>query len=328
MTLIKRIALVIFSTIFTFLILELTFRSFDPVRFQSFIEHSTETWELPFEGCFSESYFLPSRTLGYEMAPNSKRLGSNSLGMKDKERTKDKSAGIYRIICLGDSTTANSDYVNILEELLNEKEAEREFEVWNCGVMGYNATQYCRALEEKWLKYNPDMVIVGFCLNDFDTTPLVIREGNQLIGYFPYREILQKVNPFLLRHSALYRFIIMKLFFQRANNYNDAAEQVRLSLQETKRLLAAKDVRFLIVILGIVERMEDSRWRENYKETKKIIKDYHIESLDIVPLFEKNEPEALMWLNQKDKIHFNKKGSQIIAEAIRFYLKQDPKEEK
>ena len=328
MALFKRITLVIFLIIFTFLILELTFRSFGLVRFQSFIEHSTQTWEYSSESCFSESYFVPSRTLGYEMVPNSKRLETNSLGMKDRERTKDKAAGIYRIICLGDSTTANSDYVNILERLLNEKEAEGEFEVWNCGVMGYNTAQYCQALEEKWLKYNPDMVIVGFCLNDFDTTPLVIREHNQLIGYFPYREILPEVNPFLLRYSALYRFIIMKLFFSKGEHYNDAIKQVRLSLRETKRLLAAKDVRFLIVILGIVERMEDSRWRENYMEIKKIIKDYHIESLDIVPLFEKNGPETLRWLIQNDKIHFNKKGSQIVAEAIYPYLKQDPKEEK
>jgi len=75
--------------------------------------------------------------------------------MLDKERTKDKPKETYRIICLGDSTTANSEYAAILEELLNKNTKKYSFEVWNCAVKGYSATQYYQALKEKWLRYNP-----------------------------------------------------------------------------------------------------------------------------------------------------------------------------
>lgn len=201
--LLKIITLVIFSIILTLLGLELAFRIISPTKFNFFINHTTENW-MDSDAFLSNQVARSSKTLGYEWVPNSKRgwININSLGMFDRERQKYKPKDIYRIICLGDSTTANSDYVRILEKLLNKNEGREKFEVWNCAVTGYNVIQYCRALEEKWLRYAPDMVIIGFCLNDFAPTPLAVRENNHVVGYFPHKEILPTVSPFLLKHSG------------------------------------------------------------------------------------------------------------------------------
>ncbi|MBU1912196.1 MAG: SGNH/GDSL hydrolase family protein [Candidatus Omnitrophica bacterium] len=289
--------------------------------------HNTKDWSRS-DIFLNNKITRPSRTLGYEWLPNAKSgwMKTNSLGMLDKERIKFKPDGAYRIICLGDSTTANSDYVKILEGLLNKNKNPEKFEVWNCAVTGYGAIQYSRALEEKWMQYNPDMVIVGFCLNDFVSTPLVTMEQNTLVGYFPHREILPNVSPFLLKHSALYRFAIMRIFFLKNKNYEDyykdIVEATRHHIQKMRKLCLTSETRFLIVILGITRRFEDCDpyLRRSYAEIKEIITECNIESLDTVPVFQKNDPESLML---SDELHFNRRGNEIVADEIYRYLTQN-----
>lgn len=120
----------------------------------------------------------------------------------------------------------------------------------------------------------------------------------------------------------------MRLFFSKNNDYyKEIIKTSRYYLQEIKELLSTKRIRFVIVILGLTERFEDCplMWKSNYNQIKEIINDYNIDSLDTVPIFQNNNPESLK-LN--DELHFNQKGSQIIAEAIYAYLKQNLKEEK
>lgn len=331
--LLNKVALVVFSISFMLLCLELFFRITLPIKFKSFINHATLVWTNP-DTFLNDKVVRPSATLGYEWIPGSHAgwVQVNSLGMLGEERTRQKPKGVYRIICLGDSTIANANYssayVSLLEKLLNSNNSPRKFEVWNCGVAGYGAIQYCRALKEKWINYEPDMVIIGFCLNDFDTTPLLVKEKNNFVGYFPYKEILPKINPFLFRHSALYRFFINKLFFLKKEYSDNSPFKVAgSSLKEVKSLLSGKNIRLMIVILGLAERFNNYQlqWKSNYEEIKKIINDCNIESLDIVPIFENNSPESLKE-TAGDEIHFNLRGNQVIADAIYAYLQHNFKE--
>ena len=314
----------IFSLISICLLLEAVFRVIYPVKLQSLISRSTKSW-TDSDNILNTKVARPSKTLGFEWMPNSRHnwVNTNSLGMLDKERSSYKPKDVYRIVCLGDSTTANSQYVRMLEELLNRNIKTRRFEVWNCAVTGYNAIQYCRALQEKWLRYDPDMVIIGFCLNDFDVTLVVLKEQNQLVGYFPYREILPAVNPVLLKHSALYRFIVMKMFYPKNPDYRrDIIETTSSYLQKTKEQLASKNIHFFIVILGLTEPLENYKqsWGKNYIQIKYIVNKYQIESLDTMPFFQNSNPESL---KLSDELHFNEKGSQIVAEAIYGYVHEN-----
>lgn len=310
--------LVILSVIFSLFLGEVFLRIFSPIKLQAIANHSTKEWSDT--RTFNAANFRPSVSLGYELEPHS-LLGTNSLGMFDKERLKEKTEDLYRIICLGDSTTAYGGYTEIVEGLLNQDKKRKTFEVWNCGVPGYGAIQYYRALKEKWIKYNPDMVIIGFCLNDFDTTPLVIRESNNLVGYFPEREIMPQLNPVLLRYSGLYRFIAMRLLNTKKRDKNsDTAKLISYHLRDMKNLLEKEGIRFLVVIFGIVDRFDRyPAWTTNYGLIKNIIDEYSVESIDIVPLF-KSYGEENLRLFPGDELHFNQKGARIIAEEIYNYL--------
>jgi hypothetical protein len=57
-------------------------------------------------------------------------------------------------------------YVKKLEVLLNERDGSRHYEVINLAVGGYNTRQELVRYRAKGRKYRPDLLIIGFVLND------------------------------------------------------------------------------------------------------------------------------------------------------------------
>jgi len=82
-----------------------------------------------------------------------------------------KQKGTYRIMCLGESTTAfggECSWSARLEEILNERAAGMKFSVINKGVVSIDTNYILQHLGENLNKYNPDMVITMMGLNDRD----------------------------------------------------------------------------------------------------------------------------------------------------------------
>jgi hypothetical protein len=322
----KNIALSALSVFVSLLLLEGALRIFSPIKFQWLMYDTTKTWVHDKDN-FNVSTFRISRDLGFEPIPHAiigSNIRINSLGMFDKERLAAKADGVYRIICVGDSTTANSEYVPILEQMLNQESNSLKFEVWNCGVPGYGMPQYYRGLKEKWLNYNPDLVIIGFCLNDFVTTPVFIRENNELVGYFPYREIFPRLSPYLMKNSALYRFLAVKLLsLKNTHDYQERFDFASRQLKDLKEELSRKKIKFILVILGLPQEYDryPEYFKESYVVVKKIAEGSALESIDTVPIFKSNNPKSLK-LTSADEIHFNKQASFLVSSAINSYLKQ------
>ncbi|MFH1889030.1 MAG: tetratricopeptide repeat protein [Candidatus Omnitrophota bacterium] len=76
-----------------------------------------------------------------------------------------KQKGTYRIVCIGESTTANI-YPVLLEKILNQRNAGIRFSVINKGVPGINTSAILEKLESNIDSYQPDMVIAMIGLND------------------------------------------------------------------------------------------------------------------------------------------------------------------
>ena len=90
--------------------------------------------------------------------------------MRDIERSRQKTPGVARIAVIGDSFTfgmavdAEEAYVHRLERFLNS--SGHSVEVLNFGVIGYNMWQYLEIFENKVLDFHPDLVVLGFFLDD------------------------------------------------------------------------------------------------------------------------------------------------------------------
>lgn len=99
----------------------------------------------------------------------------NTLGHRDKEFSIETPDNTYRILTIGDSLTwgegiqdINAIYTEILEKKLNTWSTDTRYEVLNVSEKGWNVQQYLDALKEKGLSYHPDLVILGFYLNDIE----------------------------------------------------------------------------------------------------------------------------------------------------------------
>ncbi|MBK7947576.1 MAG: hypothetical protein IPK00_02260 [Deltaproteobacteria bacterium] len=110
---------------------------------------------------------------------------TNSLGLRDDPMPIEKPPGETRILALGDSFTFalgvrfEDLYVQRLERLLNRESPGRRFQVINAGVAGYNTTQELVFLQADGLRYEPDLITIGFYWNDLlgNDKPLPVVEG-------------------------------------------------------------------------------------------------------------------------------------------------------
>jgi tetratricopeptide (TPR) repeat protein len=73
--------------------------------------------------------------------------------------------GTYRIMCLGESTTAGQ-YPSFLEEVLNSRKTGIKFSVINEGIRATNTSLILAMLESNLDVYHPDMVITMMGIND------------------------------------------------------------------------------------------------------------------------------------------------------------------
>lgn len=98
----------------------------------------------------------------------------NSAGFRDREYPLRKSPGVFRILCLGDSTTfgfcvpIELTYHSILEERLNQdsRPPDVHCEVINGGVTGYSSQQCLLMYECRGRKLRPDLVLLNVGAND------------------------------------------------------------------------------------------------------------------------------------------------------------------
>ncbi|HWN82998.1 MAG TPA: GDSL-type esterase/lipase family protein, partial [Candidatus Udaeobacter sp.] len=85
-----------------------------------------------------------------------------------------KAPGVFRIVCMGDSWTFGANvgqdesYPARLRGMLQAAAPDGRFEVLNLGVLGYTSFQGRVLLEKQVLGLAPDLVVIGYAMNDGD----------------------------------------------------------------------------------------------------------------------------------------------------------------
>ncbi|HOW28110.1 MAG TPA: SGNH/GDSL hydrolase family protein [Elusimicrobiota bacterium] len=265
----------------------------------------------------------PSDILPYEYTPNNPEE-TNSLGMRDKEYSVKKPAGVKRIIFLGDSITAISRYTDMLEERLQEEFPGR-YEVLNFAVAGYSLSEYAILTQKRILRFQPDYVVLGLCLNDSGSTWIVYYdEGGELNFYKALSTRYTPLSGWLYKHSNLYRYL--NTLFQRLSPSVENNELVLSgkSMSVIRQTLADRNIPLRALLF--THLMSDERWtpnlkREYYKMTR-LLKENQIPYLDMKTVFPSDE--RVRFRNTPDDIcHFNGQGDLLVTEAVYRYLKRE-----
>jgi lysophospholipase L1-like esterase len=102
----------------------------------------------------------------------------NAEGLRGPPVTREPAPGVHRVLALGDSATfgeglaVEEAFPALLERDLNAAGRGR-WEVLNAGVEGYNTEAEAAYLERRGLAFDPEVVVVGFNLNDYDYAPVL-----------------------------------------------------------------------------------------------------------------------------------------------------------
>lgn len=119
--------------------------------------------------------------LGYQLAPNAQgdiQTDAHGLRLRPPERAPIR----HSILLIGDSIAYGmgvpyeQSFVPILEARLTQSLGENTA-VWNAAVPGYNTVQEAIQLRQMAPVTNPNLVIVQFCMNDYQDEPVLTAEG-------------------------------------------------------------------------------------------------------------------------------------------------------
>ena len=176
----------------------------------------------------------------------------NSHSWKDVEHSWVKKSGVYRILIIGDSNTygyvpLEAVYHRRLEQILRERSG-REIEVIGVGVCGWGPDQELEFLQREGLRYQPDLVIYQFSLNDLqdiinpnDSTSTSSVYWNKKFKYTLENGELKRIE---LAHSQVKEKSKLKSKLKRSN-FAYLLNLAKSSLKDLKSHKAQKREKFL-----------------------------------------------------------------------------------
>jgi len=154
------------------------------------------------------------RPTGYAPVNTRRREGrpTNSLGYRDVERELSKPAGVRRVVSLGDSFAwgvgieYDDTYARRVERALSRRPGER-WEVVQLARPGMGTVEQAEQLAEEGFSYGPDVVVLGFVLNDSeDEDAAEVRRARDWEQARRERQE-RRSGGRLLDRSALWRFL-------------------------------------------------------------------------------------------------------------------------
>jgi len=328
-----NILLIVTSSVSAYLLLEVAVRVLDvpptpmaalPLPYYQLSESPARRFEY-IPGYSSDDKSQDSSHFGFRI---------NSAGFRDHEYDLIKPDGIYRVLALGDSTTAGNGvpdvddtYPKVLERKLNAPgQSGASFEVLNMGVGGYQTMQEVETLRTKGLAYDPDLVLLTVCAND-----LVLHADGRV--YRRLKERAQDPEAFagpswlgrLLKSSRLafilyYRLTTSLGIEEEDHWYEDAilhgrpALDAGLQLLEELRRTHGFAVRVL-VLPTFREPFDDYQQMEYHERVRDAAED--LPGVRVVDLLEGfadsgDDHESLSY----DGLHMSARGHRVMAELL------------
>jgi len=264
----------------------------------------------------------------------------NSLGFRGPEIAWAKPEGTFRVLVLGDSIIMGSGLSEqdtlpaLLQKELADRFPGRRFEVMNAGVSGYGLPEEYTVLKEDGLRLDPDLVVIGFCLNDVPGANFA-----DLIN--PRRDLALPGKQFLLDRLALARFFQER--YNRIGLKNDFLgladrltakpgssvdrrvqagwQAYRQELEPLLGLCREHQIPFLFVAFPHRTQFEDRRqeFRPQH-ELARLAREMHFALLDPAPDFRPVLDQVYVF---GDPVHPSGLGHRLIARRIVDYIQKN-----
>ena len=141
----------------------------------------------------------PHPTFGWRLSPSSEThlrwesydytVTANALGFPGPEYPAEKPENAFRILTIGDAFTSaegvdtSQAWPRLLEAELATQAPDREVQVLNFGVTGYGPNQYAAVIGAYAPAYQPDVIVIGFFVNEYQDVLISDDEFRASIGF-------------------------------------------------------------------------------------------------------------------------------------------------
>jgi lysophospholipase L1-like esterase len=268
-----------------------------------------------FDEQLHERFFVPDPELGYRPGPGW-TTARGRFGFRNGAEYEGGGEPVLDVAVLGDSLIQKGELGAALRTRLEPTGAR----IWVAGVGGYNTLQEARYLE-RWIERAPDVLVLGFCLNDFARSMVVVSDGGGGRFVTPDFEPIGAVNPFLFRHSALYRLVQAALMSRRTRaqysveGVRRGRDSVRRGLVQMREYARRYGIPFLVLLYPHLDAGESPWQREAHRQARALLTDLAIPFVDLAPAYSARGPVALR-RRPDDDVHPSQEGHDIAAREL------------
>ncbi|HXV13099.1 MAG TPA: SGNH/GDSL hydrolase family protein [Candidatus Krumholzibacteria bacterium] len=253
--------------------------------------------------------------------------GANSLGYRDIEHSIEKPEGVFRIVLIGDSVAegrdveADSAFGRVIERQLNARGDGRRYEVILLAHIGYSTSQEIVLLHDTAFRYDPDLILWSYCLND-PAHPVYHNANGDLGRYYhrPRSYLVARVEAFAFRVKQKYRGLECPKEFH-AFVHCAFWPEVEENLGRIGEITLSHRVPVVFVIHPIFEKdtgFEDYSLRDVHARLAEAARTNGFDVVDLLEPFRAYAPAGLKIENETyyDPWHMNALGHRVAARAI------------
>ena len=252
----------------------------------------------------------------------------NSRGYRDLERTVGKPPGVRRLVSLGDSFAwgASVEFEDAYPQRLERGLRRRRHEPWqvvSLALPGMNTVDEAAQLETEGLAYGPDVVLLGFVLNDSEDEAAA--EARRAAEWAEPREKPRGV----LDHSALFRLVSTRLWAtaenrRRVRGYKSMYAEdapgwiaARSALRRMAGICRERGVPFVVVVFPLFGNPLDDRYPfpEIHAKVAQAAGEAGAKLVDLLPAYRGLRSDLLV-VNGVDDEHPNEIAHRIAAGVI------------
>ncbi len=207
----------------------------------------------------------------------------NALGFRGRDFEPRKPPGVFRIVCLGESSTFgfhNSDtgtYPYLLQTLFEPRPGRPRVEVINGGFPYYNTGSILSLLRAEVLEYEPDLLTLYAAFNDASwplqvgpITRMLLWVQRHSITYLLLKEHVVTDERVMVAKRAIDKWIPWKLGEAALNRYADeVARRYRRNVAEILALARARGIGLIVIRQPM--RARSNRRKLTYEQEHELV---------------------------------------------------------
>lgn len=309
-------------------------------------------------------------TVDYRRIPNTSwisnnlRYDINSQGWRDREHPIEKPAGTYRILSVGDSVTnghgvsVEEIYTKQLEAMLNSPAGTQapgvdRYEVVLMTQGALNTEQEVHLIEVEGISYSPDLIVVGYVLNDPAEGASLRRDRERARSRGELASLKEAAKRSSLVHLGYRTAQRAAWAIRRSRGRAEVAAyatddyfaalhrnpaswaRVTTALDRLRRISETEGIPVLVTIFPVLHDLDRYRWLDVHDLVARAATERGFHVLDLLPAYLGRDPNELQVV-EGDHVHPNATGHRLAAEAIHRFLverlwtpdDQDPPEDR